>query len=255
MHGRFYALGLFLVVLAVPLSSVTANDRCPTNKDMGWHFYCETHRARERELINNPPSPASDAVDKTSLEQEAEQLARTQAQAVNEPSSQNMLKYLWELNRHTRRTNAYYERQQSLIEQHPGLDANYFTNRTFPRQFADMSPDEIKAKVTRQFSLIYLAGGAECVPCTAYETVLREIAASTKIHIAAASMSGVPLSGWPHNAQTRHILAEIGGVLPPPVTVMVDHKTGNYHVISTEILDYDELERRLFLSAGERLNL
>ena len=218
---------------------------------LGWHFYCD--RAEEEAVDDAPPpvaAPAGTASERIEALRRA--LDEARAQAVLDPTTENVAAYL-RLQRNTlRRAAVFSDVFRRTVWATPDLD--YTLTRPVGALAKRLWSDERRAErdaalkvLSQRYGLIYL-GHEDCGGCRVFGPLLRAFALRHGLDVLAVSMTGGPLEGWPEAVPDNGRAARLGlDGGPLPAVALFDTATGRVQPVGFGVLAEDQLAERIFV--------
>ena len=221
----------------------------------GWHFYCdrkEPEEAEPRQSSEPPtsgPAPESAAARILSMRRALEE---ARAEAILEPSAENVAAYL-HLQRETlARAAAFSDAFRRTVWATPALDytlkrpVGALAKRLWSEE-RRAERDAALARLGERYGLIYL-GDAGCGACRVFGPLLRAFSLRHGLDVLAVSMTGGALEGWPEAVPDRGRAARLGlSGAPLPAVVLYDTETREVLPVAFGVVAEDQLAERLFV--------
>ena len=221
---------------------------------LGWHFYCD--RAEEPERVEPAPAPAPPRADAGQpamerIEAMRKALEEARAEAILDPSTENVTAYLRLQQETLQRAAAFSDAFRRTVWATPELD--YTLKRPVgalaKQVWSDgrrQARDGALARLGERYGLIYL-GHAGCAGCKVFGPLLRAFAQRHNLDVLAVSLTGEALEGWPEAVADRGRAARLGlGNAPVPALVLFDTATKRTLPVGFGVMAEDEMAERIF---------
>jgi len=220
---------------------------------LGWHFYCDRAEPEDDAVEAVPPPPA--APDAGSATERVLALRRAleeaRAEAVLDPSTENVAAYLRLQQETLQRAAAFSDAFRRTVWATPELD--YTLKRPVgalaKRIWSDerrQARDRALASLGERYGLIYL-GRAGCAACGVFGPLLRAFSLRHGLDVLAVSLTGEALEGWPEAVADNGRAARLGlGDAPVPAVALFDTATKQVLPVGFGVMAEDELATRLF---------
>ena len=230
---------------------------------LGWHFYCDPAADEAEDAPEAAPDPSAAAPPDTAMERILDlrrRLEEARAEAILEPSPENVAAYLHLQQDSLQRAAAFSDVFRRVVWATPQLD--YTLQRPAGALAKQLWSDDRRAemaaslaKLGERYGLIYL-GHTDCGGCRVFGPLLRAFALRHGLDVLAVSMTGEPLEGWPEAVPDRGLAARLGlGGTPVPAVVLFDTETGRTLPVAFGVVAEDQLAERIFaLTAREAGN-
>ena len=253
------ALGATLVwtALGAPAAAAEWRSWCGdegSGTSLGWHFYCDRQEKPERaEPTPAPPVPAPGPAQSASERIEAmrKALEEARAEAILNPSTENVTAYLRLQQETLQRAAAFSDAFRRTVWATPELD--YTLRRPVgalaKQVWSDGRREERRQALARlgdRYGLIYL-GHAGCAGCRVFGPLLRAFASRHGLDVLAVSLTGEALEGWPEAVADNGRAARLGlGDTPVPALVLFDTATKRTLPVGFGVMAEDEMAERIF---------
>ena len=252
---RTLALALLAATAAAsPVRPAAAGEwRVWCGDGFGWHFYCDRAEPEGAEPRHAPPTSGlapEGATGRILAMRRALEEAR--AEAILEPSAENVVAYL-HLQRETlARAAAFSDAFRRTVWATPALD--YTLKRPVGALAKRLWSDERRAErdaalagLSERYGLIYL-GDAGCGACRVFGPLLRAFSLRHGLDVLAVSMTGGALEGWPEAVPDDGRAARLGlAGAPLPAVVLYDTETREVLPVAFGVVAEDQLAERLFV--------
>ncbi|MBV2149972.1 conjugal transfer protein TraF [Sphingobium sp. AS12] len=215
---------------------------------LGTWFYCGTPRPAETERSAPPPEMAA----AERLAAITRQLDELKAQAILEPSEENVIAYVRFQREQLDRASTFSDTWQRALWQNPDLD--YTLQRPVStlgkRAWLDNRQADRSAVLTRlgeRYGIFYFYAQS-CGACDIFGPILRSVADSHRLAVMAVSMDGGPSRDFPNYVVDSGQRARMG--VPgseTPALVLFDTATRRTVPIGFGIMSADELMDRIFV--------
>ncbi len=219
---------------------------------LGWHFYCDRQEEPElAEPVPPPPSqgPAQSATERIEAMRKA--LEKARAEAILDPTSENVTAYLRLQQETLQRAAAFSDAFRRTVWATPELD---YTLRRPVGALAKQvwsdgrreDRDRALARLGERYGLIYL-GHAGCAGCKVFGPLLRAFAKRHNLDVLAVSLTGEALEGWPEAVPDQGRAARLGlGNSPVPALVLFDTQTKRVVPVGFGVMAEDQMAERIF---------
>ena len=230
---------------------------------LGWHFYCDRHEEKEEPERTEPapdqpvpsPDPAQSA--KKRIEVMRKALEEARAEAILNPTPENVTAYLRLQQETLQRAAAFSDAFRRTVWATPELD--YTLRRPVgalaKRVWLDErreARDAALAGLSERYGLIYLGNGA-CAACRVFGPLLRAFAERHGLEVLAVSLDGGALEGWPGAVPDQGRAARLGlgggpGRPPAPVPALALFDTVTKRVVPVGfgVMAEDEMAERIY---------
>ena len=184
-------------------------------------------------------------------------LEEARAQAVLEPTPENVTAYLRLQQKALQSAAAFSDAFRRAVWANPGLD--YTLRRPVGALAKRLWSEErraeregVLAELGKRYGLIYL-GSDRCPSCRVFGPLLRAFALRHGLEVLAVSMTGGALDGWPEAVADQGQAARLGIKAPVlPAVVLFDTKIKRAIPVSYGVVAEDQLAERIFaLTARE----
>ena len=222
---------------------------------LGWHFYCDPAREAEGEpskTTTESPSPVGEDDAIATVAALQQELEKSRAVAVLDPTPENVAAYLTLQQQALSRAAAFSDAFRRVVWTTPELD--YSLTRPVgalaKQLWSDARREERDAALAglgERFGLIYI-GHRACMGCQIFGPLLRAFAQRHGFDVLAVSLDGGPLEGWPEAVPDNGRAAQMGfdGVSLPAVALF-DATTGETAPVGFGVLAEDQLAERIFV--------
>ena len=221
---------------------------------LGWHFYCDRVDEPERaEPAPAPAPPSSGPAQSASerIEVMRKALAEARAEAILNPTTENVSAYLRLQQETLQRAAAFSDAFRRTVWATPELD--YTLRRPVGALAKQVWSDERRvardaalARLGERYGLIYL-GHAGCAGCKVFGPLLRAFASRHGLDVLAVSLDGGALEGWPGAVADKGRAARLGlGGAPVPALVLFDTATKRVLPVGFGVMAEDEMAERIY---------
>ncbi len=255
--NNVYAMG-FACLLAL-LTAVSADARewrswCGAEAPLGWHFYCDRDEKKDEETqAGQTPPPSS----KERIHSLRKALEDARAQAILEPTPENVTAYLRLQQRALQSAAAFSDAFRRAVWANPGLDytlrrpVGALAKRLWSEE-RRAERDAALARLGERYGLIYL-GSEKCPACRVFGPLLRAFALRHGLEVLAVTMTGGALEGWPEAVADQGRAERLGIKAPVlPALILYDTKARRAMPVSYGVVAEDQLAERIFaLTARE----
>ena len=221
---------------------------------LGWHFYCD--RTEEPERADSAPAPVPPPAEAGQpamerIEAMRRVLEEARAEAVLNPTTENVTAYLRLQQETLQRAAAFSDAFRRTVWATPELD--YTLRRPVgalaKQVWSDgrrQARDAALARLGERYGLIYL-GHAGCAGCKVFGPLLRAFAQRHGLDVLAVSLSGEALEGWPEAVADNGRAARLGlGNAPVPALVLFDTETKRVVPVGFGVMAEDQMAERIF---------
>ena len=239
-----------------PVPAAEWRSWCPdpgSGASLGWHFYCDRQDEPdpEREASEPPPamSPETPATERILEIRRALEEAR--AEAVLDPTPENVAAYLRLQQETLRRAAAFSDAFRRTVWATPEVDYTLVrpVGALAKRVWSDgrrEARDAALARLGERYGLIYL-GHAGCASCKVFGPLLRAFAERHGLDVLAVSLTGEALEGWPEAVPDNGRAAGLGlAGAPSPALVLFDTVTRQAVPVGFGVMAEDEMAERIF---------
>ena len=220
---------------------------------LGWHFYCD-RREEEPQRAEPAPAPPSDQTGQSAkerIEAMRRALEEARAEAVLDPTPENVTAYLRLQQETLQRAAAFSDAFRRTVWATPELD--YTLRRPVgalaKRVWSDerrAARDGALARLGERYGLIYL-GHAGCAACRVFGPLLRAFSLRHGLDVLAVSLTGEALEGWPEAVSDNGRAARLGlGDAPVPALVLFDTQTNRVVPVGFGVMAEDEMAERIY---------
>lgn len=216
-------------------------------RKLGQWFYCE--RPKTAPKIVQTPKPQQSASER--LAKITKQLDELKAQAVLEPTEENILAYVRFQREQLDRASLFSDTWQRALWQNPDVD--YTLQRPVStlgkRAWTDnrkADRDTVLRQLGQRYGMFYFFAQS-CGACEVFGPILRSVADSHGIAVMAVSMDGGPTRAFPNYVVDSGQRARMGvpGAVTPAL-VLFDTATKKTVPIGFGIMTADEIMDRIF---------
>ena len=217
---------------------------------LGQWFYCERPKAKPDDKAAPAPAPAEPAAAR--LKKITAQLEELKAQAILEPSPENVSAYITYQREQLDRASTFADVWRRAIWQNPELD--YTLQRpvsTLAKQtYMDQRKGDLQrvmASIGQRYGVFYFYS-ASCAACDAFSPVMRMVADQYGLTVMAVSMDGGPSQHFPRalvNTGQYEAMGLTGGGQVPAL-VLFDTVTKRPVPIGYGVMAADEVVERIY---------
>lgn len=253
-------LGACLLQGLITVASAQGDDQdrfyCQERK-LGQYFYCRDPKPAEEETVEPTvvTSVPESSAQTTSVEKLAEirkQLDEMRAQAILNPSQENVRDYIAFQRVQLDRASAFSDSWRRVIWSTPSLD--YTLQRPVStlakRQWGDQrtaDQRELLANLSERYGVFYFYA-ASCSACTQFSPVLRSFTDKYDIPVKAVSVDGGASEHFPGAVRDQGHMDKMGlGGSPTPALALFDTQTKGVIPIGFGFMSQSELEERIFI--------
>ena len=255
-----YALMLACLFYVFSVSSAEAREwrswcGAEASSSLGWHFYCDRDERKDEEPQMEQAPKAKSA--KESILSTRKALEEARAQAILEPTPENVTAYLRLQQKALQSAAAFSDVFRRVVWANPDLDytlrrpVGALAKRLWTEE-RRAERDAALARLGERYGLIYM-GSDKCPACKIFGPLLRAFALRYGLEVLAVSMTGGALEGWPEAVPDAGRAARLGikaRVLP--AVVLYDTKKKRAVPVSFGVVAEDQLAERIFaLTARE----
>ena len=255
-----YAMGLACLFTLLTAASADAREWrswCGAEAPLGWHFYCD----RDETEAETPATKASPAKQHESAKERIHSLRKAledaRAQAILEPTPENVTAYLRLQQRALQSAAAFSDAFRRAVWANPSLDytlrrpVGALAKRLWTKE-RRAERDAALARLGERYGLIYL-GSERCPGCRVFGPLLRAFAQRHGLEVLAISMTGGAIEGWPEAVADQGRAERLGIKAPVlPALILYDTKVRRAMPISYGVVAEDQLAERIFaLTARE----
>lgn len=225
------------------------------NTSLGWHFYCDPAPDAETDALDpaaSQPAPVEWADPRSRVAALRQELEKSRAAAVLDPTPENVAAYLELQQAALARAAAFSDAFRRVVWTTPELD--YTLTRPVgalaKQLWSDTRREDREAALAalgERFGLIYI-GHRACMGCQIFGPLLRAFAVRHGFDVLAVSLDGGPLEGWPEAVPDNGRAAQMGfdGASLPAVALF-DAATGEAMPVGFGVLAEDQLAERIFV--------
>ncbi len=222
---------------------------------LGWHFYCDPAPDAETDApdpATSQPAPVEWADPRARVAALQQELEKSRAAAVLDPTPENVAAYLELQQAALARAAAFSDAFRRVVWTTPELD--YTLTRPVGALAKQLWSDTRRedrdaalAALGERFGLIYI-GHRACMGCQIFGPLLRAFAVRHGFDVLAVSLDGGPLEGWPEAVPDNGRAAQMGfdGASLPAVALF-DAATGEAMPVGFGVLAEDQLAERIFV--------
>ena len=246
---------LFVLITALPAEAREWRRWCGADASpLGWHFYCDRDETEDEAQATKAP-PATSAKERILATRQALEEAR--AQAILEPTPENVTAYLRLQQEALQSAAAFSDAFRRAVWANPALD--YTLRRPVGALAKRLWTEERRAEregvlqgLGERYGLIYL-GSEKCPGCRVFGPLLRAFALRHGLEVLAVSMTGGALAGWPEAVPDNGRAARLGIRAPVlPAVVLYDVRSKRAIPVSFGVVAENQLAERIFaLTARE----
>ncbi len=224
---------------------------------LGWHFYCDREDGPdpepEREPETSESSPTAEASGRATerILEIRRALEEARAEAILDPTPQNVTAYLRLQQETLRRAAAFSDAFRRTVWATPEVDYTLVrpVGALAKRVWSDgrrEARDAALARLGERYGLIYL-GDARCASCRVFGPLLRAFAERHGLDVLAVSLTGEALEGWPEAVADNGRAASLGLTnAPSPALVLFDTATRRAVPVGFGVMAEDEMAERIF---------
>lgn len=254
MTGRKIHLknAVTMLVLTLMTSPATAQDDplyCVARK-LGHYFYCE--KPKPEKPVKEKTSPASQATAIERIDEIREQLQEMRAEAVLEPTTENVSAYIRFQRVQLDRASHFTAVWQRVLWQQPDLD--YTLQRPVSNLAKKVWSDaraaeqtDLLATLGERYGIFYIYSGS-CGACRAFSPLMRAFADRYGLTVKAVSTDGAPNDYFPD------ALADVGQVTalglsgqPVPAVILFDAVSREVIPVGFGLMTEEDLKERIYL--------
>ncbi len=220
---------------------------------LGWHFYCDPPpETAAPDPAASQPAPVEWADPRAQVAALQQELEKSRATAVLDPTPENVAAYLELQQAALNRAAAFSDAFRRVVWTTPELD--YTLTRPVGALAKQLWSDARRedrdaalAALGERFGLIYI-GHRACMGCQIFGPLLRAFATRHGFDVLAVSLDGGPLEGWPEAVPDNGRAARMGfdGVSLPAIALF-DAATGEVQPVGFGVLAEDQLAERIFV--------
>ncbi len=216
----------------------------------GWFWYHDPEPTREPEEAETLPVPRATADPLEELKRIQEAIARAEARAVLEPTTENVKEYLrlnqWQLDQSALFSDVW----RRAVWQDPSLD--YSLRRPTMSLAVQQYHDQRKASKARAVAEIAGTHGlffffkGSCPYCHTFGPILRQFSEIYGIEVLPVSLDGGVLPDYPTPRVDTHVAAQLG-VQAVPSVFLVDPNGRSVIPVGNGVMSVDELAERIYV--------
>ena len=254
-----YAMGFACLLTLLTAASAEAREWRPwcgaEASPLGWHFYCDRDEKKDEETQAGQTPKAKSAKERILATRQALEEAR--AQAILEPSPENVTAYLRLQQEALQSAAAFSDAFRRAVWSNPEID--YTLKRPVGALAKRLWTEERRAeraaslaRLRMRYGLIYL-GSEKCPACRVFGPLLRAFALRHGLEVLAVSTTGGALEGWPEAVADQGRAERLGIKAPVlPALILYDTKSRRVIPVSYGVVAEDQLAERIFaLTARE----
>ena len=246
---------LALILASAPIA--TAQDRAPdavycVERDLGRYFYCTSSEVEEPTpeptiVESHPARTATEEMDAI-----RPQLTVLRAQAVLDPTPQNVSAYIAYQRVQLDRASAFSDSWRRVLWAQPELD--YTLQRPVSqigkRLWLDTRKEDrerLLETLSERYGVFYFYA-ASCSACTEFSPILKAFSDRFGISVKAVSVDGGANAYFPNAVSDTGQMARLGlAGAPTPAFVLFDSRSNEIIPVGFGIVTQSELEERIFI--------
>lgn len=245
-------LSLVFVIFSLNAWAGSIADLCK-KEDLGWHFYCD-----EKKQKIQKPKEAKDLPQKESalerLEREKQEVEKALAEAIYNPSEENVVKFLLMNKRQLKMAEKFgFETKKAILNNPYVLDATLDNpENTIARRLQSQQERLAKISVVRSLNDrygVYFFYLSTCPACHKFSPVLKDFSEKHGINVLAVSADGGSLPEWPEYVTNRGQI-EMLGIEVFPTVILFDTQTQEMKHVGVGIISQDKLLDNIYLQVG-----